>query len=78
MLNAWRRIFDLYSDKERAALAWAESVTLLSETEVPDEVYEAVKPHFSEKELVDLTMLIAGINSWNRLGVAFRSQPPKD
>jgi AhpD family alkylhydroperoxidase len=76
-LNAWREA-SFFTDKEKGALEWAEAVTLVNETQVPDAVYDAVKPHFSDKELIDLTMLIAGINAWNRLGVAFRSQPPKD
>ncbi|WP_237227785.1 carboxymuconolactone decarboxylase family protein [Rubinisphaera sp. JC750] len=64
-----------YSPRERAALAWAESVTLLAETKVPDEVYELTLDHFSEQELVDLTWCIATINTWNRMSVAFRREP---
>jgi len=66
-----------YSPRERAALAWAESVTLLAETKAPDEVYEMALDHFSEKELVDLTWCVATINTWNRLSVAFRREPEK-
>ncbi|MBR9804085.1 MAG: carboxymuconolactone decarboxylase family protein [Rubinisphaera brasiliensis] len=66
-----------YSSRERAALAWAESVTLLAETKVPDEVYEQTLDHFSEQELVDLTWCIAAINTWNRMSVAFRREPEK-
>jgi AhpD family alkylhydroperoxidase len=64
-----------FSDKEKAALAWAESLTHVAETRAPDDVYEEVKKHFSEKELVDLTAAIGMINLWNRLSVAFRSEP---
>ena len=59
----------------RAAPAWAEAITRVAETRVPDEVYAEVKKHFSDKELVDLTAVIAMINEWNRLSVAFRSEP---
>ncbi len=73
-LEAWREC-PYYSDRERAALAWTEAVTLVSESFVPDEVYEQARQRFSEAELVDLTMLIVGINSWNRLNVSFRTVP---
>jgi alkylhydroperoxidase family enzyme len=73
-LDAWRET-PFYSDRERAALAWIESVTLVSETHMPDEVYEKVKQHFSEKEVVDLTILAATINMWNRLSISMRSVP---
>lgn len=62
----------LFTDRERAALAWTEAVTLLSETHAPDNIYQEVCKHFSEKETVDLTMAIITINSWNRLAVSFR------
>ncbi len=64
-----------YTPAERAALAWAESVTLVSSTHVPDSVYEEVRKFFSERELGELTYAITAINSWNRLCVAFRVQP---
>ena len=70
LLNAWRES-DLYSDKERAALAWTETLTLLSQKGVSDEDYTAVRAHFSEEELVKLTLIIVTINGWNRFGVAF-------
>ncbi len=70
-LSAWRET-PFYSDRERAALAWTEAVTLVSESHVPDQVYEEARRHFGEKELVDLTVAIAAINAWNRLGVSFR------
>lgn len=62
----------LFTQRERAALAWTEAVTLLSETRAPDDVYQKVCQHFSEKETVDLTMAIITINGWNRLAVSFR------
>src|SRR6478752_6945539 len=65
LLDAWRES-PLFSDRERAALAWTESVTLVSETHVPDDVYEQAKAQFSDEELVKLTLLIAAINAWNR------------
>ena len=72
LLSAWRES-PLYSDRERAALAWTEALTLLSQTHAPDEVYEEARLHFSEEELVKLTLAINVINSWNRLAVGFRS-----
>lgn len=71
-LNAWREA-PFYSDRERAALAWTEAVTLVASSEVPDDVYEEARQQFSEKELVDLTMAIIAINGWNRLSVSFRT-----
>jgi AhpD family alkylhydroperoxidase len=73
-LDAWRET-PFYTDKERAALAWVEAVTLVSETHVPDDVYEELKKHFSEKEIVDLTLLAATINMWNRLTISMRAVP---
>ena len=73
-LNAWRESPG-YSDQERAALEWCEAVTAISTTHADDEIYERVKPHFTDKELTDLTVLIATINAWNRLAIPFRSQP---
>ena len=75
LLNAWRES-PVYTDRERAALAWTEAVTLISETHAPDDVYNEVRAQFSEAETVNLTMLIATINSWNRLAIALRSVPP--
>lgn len=66
-----------FTDRERAALAWAEAVTLLSETQAPDALYQEMLEHFSEKETVDLTVAIIAINGWNRLAVGFRKMPPK-
>ncbi len=74
-LAAWDEV-SFYTDRERAALALAESITRVSETHVPDDVYEAAKAHFGEKELVDLIAIIAMMNLWNRISISFRSQPP--
>ena len=74
LLNAWREA-PFYSDRERAALEWTESLTLVSENHVPDEVYEKAREHFSEQELVDLSIAEAAINTWNRLSIAFRAEP---
>ena len=74
LLSAWRES-PVYSDRERAALAWTEAVTLISQTHAPDEVYQEVRAHFSEAETVNLTMLIATINAWNRLAISFRAVP---
>jgi len=73
VLDAWREA-PFYTDRERAALAWAEAVTLVTEGHVPDEVYEEAKKQFSEQELIDLTMAVVTINSWNRLNIAFRTE----
>jgi AhpD family alkylhydroperoxidase len=64
-----------FTERERAALAWAEALTHVAETRAPDEVYAEVKKHFPDKELVDLTAAIGMINLWNRMSVAFRSEP---
>lgn len=73
MIVAWRDS-PVYTERERAALALAESLTSLGEAGVSDEIYEAAKAQFSEAELVDLTMAIISINGWNRLNVAFRTE----
>ncbi len=73
-LDAWRET-PFYSERERAALAWTEAVTLIAATHVPDELYEEVRQHFSEEELVNLTLAIVTINGWNRLSISFRSEP---
>ena len=73
-LDAWRET-DYYSDRERAALAWAEAVTKVTEGHVPDEVFEATRQHFSEQEMADLTFAVVAINGWNRLSIAFRVVP---
>jgi AhpD family alkylhydroperoxidase len=74
VVSAWREV-PLFTDRERAALAWAEAVTLVADSHVPDEVYEAARAEFTEQELVDLTMAAVAINGWNRLMVAFRIPP---
>ncbi|GGC13378.1 alkyl hydroperoxide reductase AhpD [Oxalicibacterium flavum] len=71
---AWREA-PFFNDQERAALEWAESLTLVAQTHVPDAVWEAVRPHFTDAELAELTLLITSINSWNRFCVAFRKMP---
>ncbi|MGC2714272.1 MAG: hypothetical protein WA366_12930 [Pseudolabrys sp.] len=73
MLSAWREIPNLYSARERAALAWAEAVTRLTNQEVSDEIYNRAREEFSEKDLAQLTLSIIAINGWNRLNVAFRT-----
>lgn len=80
VLSAWREA-PFYSARERAALAWTEAVTVIS-AGVTDELYESVREHFNEKELVDLTMAIITINGWNRLAIGLgadvgRYQPPE-
>ena len=74
VLEAWRES-PFYSDRERAALAWAEAVTTLSGKDVPDDVYEQARAQFSEAELVNLTLAVIAINGWNRLNIAFRTTP---
>src|SRR5947208_3570466 len=74
LLDAWRES-PFYTERERAALAWAEAVTLVHEGHVPDEVFEEARAEFSEEELVNLTMAVVTINSWNRLCIAFRVTP---
>jgi len=73
-LNAWHEA-PYYSERERAALAWTEELTLIAEHPVPDELYAEVRRHFSEQELVDLTLAVATINAWNRIAISFRSEP---
>lgn len=74
LLNAWREA-PFYTERERAALAWTEAVTLISESHASDEVYAAAREQFSEQELVNLTMAIISINGWNRLAISFRAVP---
>jgi AhpD family alkylhydroperoxidase len=75
LLEAWRES-PLYTDRERAALAWTDALTLLPETGAPDDVYEQVAAQFSEPERVQLTLAIGAINLWNRFGVGFRLVHP--
>ena len=73
-LTAWRET-PFYTERERAALAWSETVTRISETHVPEAAFQAAREHFNETELVNLTLAITAINSWNRIAISFRSVP---
>ncbi len=75
LLNAWRESRNFYSERELAALAWTEAVTLLTESHVPDAVYEEVRASFTDDEIVSLTMAVVAINSFNRMNVALRTVP---
>ena len=75
LLQAWREAGALFSEKERAALAWAESVTCVAETGVPDGDYEEARAVFDERELVDLTIAIGLMNTYNRMAISFRNTP---
>ncbi|MCQ8829318.1 carboxymuconolactone decarboxylase family protein [Streptomyces malaysiensis] len=75
LLNAWEEAVDLYTEKEQAALALTEAVTVLTDGFVPDEVYERAAKHFEERELAQLIALILTINAWNRIGVTTRLAP---
>jgi len=77
LLDAWRES-SMYTPRERAALAWTEALTKVYETHAPDADYEALKPHFSESQIVYLTVLITAINAWNRIAVGFRAEHPND
>jgi hypothetical protein len=70
----WRET-PFFTDRERAALAWTEAITLIASTHAPDEVYEEVRQRFTEEELVNLTLALVAINGWNRLCIAFRVVP---
>jgi AhpD family alkylhydroperoxidase len=74
LLDAWRET-PLYSERERAALAWTEALTLIAETHAPDEVYNEVRRHFSPEETVKLSLLVVTINGWNRLAIGARVLP---
>ena len=75
LLNAWHES-PLYTERERAALAWTDALTLIADTHAPDEVFAEVRAQFNDKELMDLTALIGMINLWNRLSIGFRAQHP--
>ncbi|MDB6137767.1 MAG: hypothetical protein JWO94_839 [Verrucomicrobiaceae bacterium] len=75
LLQAWREA-PLFTERERAALAWTEAVTLISANHVPDDVFEQARQHFSETELVNLTLAVVAINGWNRFAISFRIPPP--
>jgi AhpD family alkylhydroperoxidase len=74
LVSVWEEV-DLYTDRERAAFAWAESVTRVSETHVPDAVFERARQQFPPEELARLTLAVVAINGWNRFCIAFRSEP---
>ena len=74
VLDAWHES-SLYTPRERAALEWTEAVTRIADTHAPDAAYDALRPHFSDKEIVDLTILVGMINLWNRLAIGLRNQP---
>ena len=75
LVQAWKEGGPLFSRTERAALAWAETVTLVAETGVPDDAYNAAREVFDEKQLVDLTIAISLMNSYNRMAISFRNTP---
>ena len=77
LLSAWEES-TMYSERERAALAWTEALTKVSETHAPDDVYNEVRRVFSEEETIKLSIAIAMINAWNRLSIGFRAQHPAD
>ena len=74
VVSVWRET-PFFTDRERAALEWTEAVTLVSQDHVPDSVFQIARQHFTEKELVELTMAIIAINGWNRLAISFRAVP---
>jgi AhpD family alkylhydroperoxidase len=73
-LPVWRET-TFFDDRERSALEWAESVTLVATTRVPDDVFDEARKHFSEKDLVDLTLIVSVMNAWNRIAISFRQGP---
>src|SRR6476661_2457355 len=75
LVQAWAEAGNLFDERERAALAWAETVTRVAETGVPDEAYEAARTVFGERELVDLTIAISLMNAYNRMAISFRNTP---
>ena len=75
LLDAWRES-PLYTERERAALAWTEALTLIAETHAPDDDYKGLEPYFTDEEKVKLTLLITTINAWNRIAIGFRAVHP--
>jgi AhpD family alkylhydroperoxidase len=73
-ISAWRET-PFFTERERAALAWTEGITLIHQDHAPDQIYEDAKEHFTEEELVNLTLAIVAINGWNRLAIGFRAVP---
>ncbi|GBR05876.1 alkyl hydroperoxide reductase AhpD [Gluconacetobacter liquefaciens] len=74
LLPAWRET-TFYTGRERAALAWAEALTLVAETHAPDTDFDGLRAHFTDQEIVQLTLVIGMINHWNRIAIGFRAQP---
>lgn len=74
-LAVWREV-SFYSDREKAAFAWTEAVTLVAQTRVPDDVYAVARSHFTDEQLVVLTGIIGAMNVWNRVSISFRKEPP--
>jgi AhpD family alkylhydroperoxidase len=77
VLSAWRETSGFFTEKEQAALAWAEALTRLGPAGVPEETFAALKPHFTEKEIADLSFVIVGMNAWNRISIGFHVSPPR-
>ena len=75
LVQAWAEAGNLFDERERAALAWAETVTRVAETGVPNDAYEAARAVFEERELVDLTIAISLMNAYNRMAISFRNTP---
>ena len=75
LLDAWRES-SLYTSRERAALAWTDTLTLVAEKGVSEAVFEEVRAHFTEAEMVDLTLAVVAINGWNRIAIGFNLQHP--
>ena len=75
LVQAWAEAGNLFNERERAAFAWAETVTRVSETGVPDETFQAARKRFEEKELIDLTIAISLMNAYNRMAISFRNTP---
>ena len=75
LVQAWREAGNLFDERERAALAWAESVTLVAATGVPDDAYEVARAVFDEREIVDLTIAVSLMNTYNRMAISFRNTP---
>ncbi|CAI8802464.1 MULTISPECIES: carboxymuconolactone decarboxylase family protein [Burkholderia] len=75
LVQAWREAGNLFDERERAALAWAESVTLVAATGVPDDAYDAARAVFDEREIVDLTIAVSLMNTYNRMAISFRNTP---
>jgi AhpD family alkylhydroperoxidase len=75
LVQAWREAGNLFDERERAALAWAETVTRVAETNVPDAAYQEARAVFDERELVDLTIAIGLMNAYNRIAISFRNTP---